>query len=421
MEKPSVSLKLRFLLLCALHFFTIFAWNIDSSFSFEMDAEYRSIPTERGFELIDPLPIDSEYQSDLLTYSTTATDILNFSSPRHFYLSAGSLSATQFDFQLRAQIIEALNPNLLFKFLRTAQENYEEAVRSSFVELQARLSESSIWFAAYGTLARLKKEDDVGFAILWRPAENHELRLFATFADFTRSERNDTGDYFVGPSPMATGLKWVRNRSKLYRELLIRGESSVEWRDPNSSRSYAFGHRLISGTLRRSDSDDDRSWLALRWQWDSKHTGIMSLDGVGSVTGRDLIDRDRQQIELRRNLFLNGNQSTQVGALWVARQWRDENGRELQHQNFSPFMSFRHDLENGGVELGIEATKFEALGDRSLGSATVRTEAMESRLNGRYHFIFENGASLSLALTFDIDRAEGGAFEGGHGKFQTTF
>ncbi len=398
---------------------------MDAAQSFEMDGEYRSIPTDRGFELIDPLPVDSEYQSDLLTYSTTSTDVLSFSSPRHFYLSAGSLSATQFDFQLRAQIVEPLNPNLVFKFLRTEQENYEEAARSSFVELQARIGESSFWFAAYGTLARLKKEDDVGFAILWRPAENHELRLFSTFADFTRSERNDTGDYFVGSVPMALGLKWVRNRSKLYRELLIRRESEVEWRDPNSSRSYSFAHRLVSGTLRRSDSDDDRSWLSLRWQWDSKHTGITSLDAFGGVIGRDVVDRNRQQIELRRNLFLDENQSMQAGVLWVARQWRDENGRELQHQNLSPFLSFRRDYKSGGIELGfelgIEATKFETLGDRSLGSATVRTDAIESRLNGRYHLTFENGATLSLALTFDVDRAEGGAFEGGHGKFETTF
>jgi hypothetical protein len=88
-------------------------------------------------------------------------------------------------------------------------------------------------------------------------------------------------------------------------------------------------------------------------------------------------------------------------------------------------LSFRRDYKSGGIELGfelgIEATKFETLGDRSLGSATVRTDAIESRLNGRYHLTFENGATLSLALTFDVDRAEGGAFEGGHGKFETTF
>ncbi len=387
------------------------------SFAFEIDGEYRSISTERGFELIDPRPIDSEYQSDLLTYSTSPSDVVGFSGLRHFYLSAGSLSATQFDFQLRAQVIEELSPGLVFKFLRTEHENYEEAVRNSIVELQARIAESSFWFAAYGTLARLKKEDDIGFSLLWRKTENHELRFFTTFADFTRSERNDTGDFFVGPGPMVTGLKWVQNRSKVYREFLIRRESSVEWRDPITSRSFTYGHHVVSGMVRRTDADESQSWLALRWQWDRKHTGILALDTNGSVTSRDLVDRDRYQIELRRNLVWNDDLSVQIGTLWVARQWRDENDRQLQHQNLSPFIDVRH----GGIELGIEATKFEALGDLSLGSSTVRTEAIESRLNGRYNFTFENGASLSLALTFDIDRAEGGAFEGGHGKFQTTF
>ena len=384
-----------------------------------MDGEYRSIQTERGFELLDPSPIDSEYQSDLLTYAVSPEDFLKFSERRHFYLSAGSLSATQFDFQLRAQIEEELSSGLVFKFLRTEHENYEEAIRSSVVELQARLSESAVWFAAYGTLARLKKEDDVGFAFLWRRPktenENRELRLFVTFADFTRSERNDTGDFFVGAGPVALGLKWVRESTNLYRELLIRRESSLEWRDPSSNRSYTYGHHAISGFLRRIDSGN---WLSLRWQWDRKHTGVLTLDTAANVTGRDYVDRDRQQVELRRHLVIDDLWSTQFGALWVARQWREENSRELLHQNLSPFFSVRF---GPGVELGIEATKFEALGDLSLGSATVRTEAIESRLNGRYHFAFENGATLSLALTFDIDRAEGGAFEGGHGKFQTTF
>lgn len=386
--------------------------------AFELDGEYRSISTERGFELIDPRPIDSEYQSDLLTYSTTASDVARFYGPRNFYLSAGSLSATQFDYQLRAQLIEELSPGLIFKFLRTEHENYEEAMRGSFVELQARLAESQFWFAAYGTLARLKKEDDVGLAVLWRKSENHELRLYTTFADFTRSERNDTGDYFVGPGPMVVGLKWVRNRSNVLRELSIRRESSVEWRDPNTSRSFTYGHNVVSGMLRRIDVDDDQSWLAFRWQWDRKHTGISIIDAGGSVTSRDLVDRDRHQFEVRRNLVWNEDLSVQFGVLWVARKWRDENDRQLHHQNLSPFLNVPF---ANGVEIGLEATKFEALGDLSLGSATVRTEAVESRLNTRYGFNFQNGATLSLALTFDLDRAEGGAFEGGHGKFQTNF
>lgn len=397
---------------------------ISRSFAFELDGEYPSIPTERGFELMDPSPIDSEYQSDLLTYSVLPEEMLKFSTRRHFYLSAGSLSATQFDFQLRAQVMEELRPGLVFKFLRTEHENYEEANRRSVVELQTRLAESAFWFAAYGTLARLKKEDDVGFALLWRrpqkqegkQEEDQELRLFVTLPDFTRSERNDTGDFFVGSGPLAVGLKWVRESSKAYREFLIRREPSVEWRDPSTSRSYTYGHQAVSGFLRRHDSA--ANWFSLRWQWDRKHTGVSALDASGAVTGRDLVDRDRQQIEMRRNQVLGDSWSFQFGGLWVARQWREENGRQLLHQNLSPFLNVRNE---NGIELGIEATKFEALGDLSLGSATVRTEAIESRINGRYHFSFENGASLSLALTFDIDRAEGGVFEGGHGKFQTTF
>ncbi len=395
---------------------------VDVSHAFENDGEYRSIPTERGFELIDPALVDSEYQSDLLTYSANAEEFESFAANRHFFVSAGSLSATQFDFQLRAQVIEKLNPGLIFKFLRTEQENYEEASRSSIVELQSRIAESSFWFVAYGQLARLKKEDDVGIALLWRgEAENH-LRVFVTMADFTRSERNDTGDFFSGRSPMVFGFKWARAGGQLSRELLLRRESNVDWRDPNFNRAFTYENQFVAAhfLIRNSIGEGElgREWTSLRWQWDRKHTGISTISGTGGLTAANLIDRDRQEMEMRHHRQIGEDLAIEFGVLWVARQWKDENRNELLHQNLLPFMSFRH---RSGFELGLEATKFDALGDLSLGSASVRTEAIESRVNGRYKIEFENGADLVLALTLDLDRAEGGAFEGGHGKFQTTF
>lgn len=407
-----------------LHFFSvlIFVGFASTSHGFEIDGEYRSISTERGFELIDPKNIDSEYQSDLTTYSTTPADVLLFNQTRHFSISAGSLSATQFDFQLRAQFIEELSPKLTFKFLRTEQENYEEAANSSVVELEAQVLESPIWISVYGSLSRMKKEDDVGLAIQWRNGSESVLRVFASQPDFTRSERNDLGDFFVGQGPMVSGLKWTIKNERLVNELLLRQEQAVQWRDPNSSRDYLYENRVVSGMhiLRDMNSDDSSpgGWSSFRWQVDQKHTGVSTLGAGNQVTSRDTFDRERQEFELRRNTPLGSEAAAEFGAVWMARRWRDENFKELFHQNLGIFVNV---IFASGWDIGVEATKFEALGDLSLGSSTIRTDAIESRLNTAYRFQFKNQATLKLALTFDLDRAEGGVFEGGHGQFQTTF
>jgi hypothetical protein len=126
----------------------------------------------------------------------------------------------------------------------------------------------------------------------------------------------------------------------------------------------------------------------------------------------------------------------EAGIAWVGRRWEDGQSRKLIHENLMFFFDWRPsavseaEIKNlgeaiSGPEIGLETTRFAKHGDASLGSPTTRDLAWESRLNSRYRWVFEKDGErigeLSLALTFDVDRTEGGFFEGGHGQFQISF
>jgi hypothetical protein len=404
-----------FLVIAILAFFSSL-----SAEAFEIDSEYRSIATERGYagllEALQPKPIDSEYQSDILTYSDSPFLVLgSFGESKNiFSTSAGSLSATQFDFRLRAKCAQSLTEDLRFVFLRTEQENYEEQASGSFVELQYRLAQSRLWLAAYGSLARMKREDDVGLALLWRDAEGavkREHRVYVTFPDFTRSERNDAGDRFVS-NPVSFGWKFESSRDGIYRSSEVRRESDVEWRDAAAGVEYGM---TMASFQRVTDK------TSFRVQLDRKRVTKNTFDASGVVTAKEGLVRERSEVEWRRRLQVV---SVEGGAAWVVRRWEDVLGRKLTHENLMFFMDWRPWVV-AGPEFGLEATRFARHGDASLGSLTTRELAWESRLNTRYRWVFQKDdrplAELSVALTFDLDRAEGGVFEGGHGQFHLQF
>jgi hypothetical protein len=395
--------------------------------AFEIDSEYRTIPTDRGFQEIrdsvSPSQIDSEYQSDLLTYTDSPFSISYESAAVFFETSAGSLSATQFDFRLRAKFIKPLSENLRFVFLRTEHENYEEQSSTSIVELQYRLNEP-FWISTFGTLDRMKREDDVGFALTWRDQElgqAREARFYITFPDFTRSERNDASDRFQS-NPSVIGLKLIRSRPDLFRLIEFRRESPVSWRDATEGLYYEmtfFSYKRVTP-----------SW-ALRAQFDRKQAAKQSFDISGAVTSEDGMTRHREQLEWRQRM-----KRLEAGIAWVGRRWEDGQSRKLIHENLMFFFDWRPsavseaEIKNlgeaiSGPEIGLETTRFAKHGDASLGSPTTRDLAWESRLNSRYRWVFEKDGErigeLSLALTFDVDRTEGGFFEGGHGQFQISF
>ncbi len=398
----------------------------------EVAPEFHTFPTWRGLQLLDPRLIDSEYQSDLEAYSESPLRRSWLNAKNFFAVSAGSLSATQFDSRLQAQLATELSDRLEFRFHRLENENYEETLKASLLELAYRLDQEW-WISAYGSLERFKKEDDVGFALIWRQrdafASNpspdgaasvnsavlaQEFRLFATQVDFTRSERSDSGDTFTrGKAPWSFGYVYRMPHLQTY----LRRESKTEWVSPTDDRRMT--HEKTAWGYARRDADRGQ---AIRLFADRLTQSLATISTGATRSWR----RDRLEAEYRRRYALEtsnpkGSQ-IDVGLSWVRREWENEVSSRMIHQQTSPLISWLENGDTPGWEVSYGGTWFRAFEDLSLGPAQLKSTAWESRLNLRRHIHFERRGRLELALTFDLDGGgEFGTFEGGHGQFVVEF
>lgn len=411
--------------------------------AFEFDPEYRSIVTSRGFQMINPAQLDSEYQSDLVTYSLQPHALLQIARGRmvrdqghvagSFLVSAGSLSATQFDQKLRAEVQSQLSETFHFRFLRFEDGNYEESSNHSIIELSGSLVKGTwgeLSVGAYGELSRQKKEDDLGIALVHRYGFGSggdqptalgviETRFFFNQIDFTRSERNDEGDRFEeGAAPYVWGAvsRYLGDGGRSSLEVFFRSETPLRWRDPAVGQTFGYRYTVAGGTWIRATTQDpnDRVTEMIRFQYDEKMTSLTQFSD-GSVRS---VDRKRWALEARKGFEWRDGWVFEPGAMLILREWSNELQSRAFHQNVAPYFWLHH---RSGVELGYESTVFQSLGDSRLQSPTLREEAIESRLNTRYRIRFKERGDLVLALTWDVDRAEGGLFEGGQGQFVFRF
>lgn len=378
-------------------------------------------------QLADPRLIDSEYQSDIEAYAESPLRRSFLNNKNFFSVSAGSLSATQFDSRLQAQLKTQLSDRYEFRFHRVEHENYEEALRASLIELAYRLDQEW-WLSAYGSLERFKKEDDLGVALIWRqqdaftsgasndsssPHETlaQEFRLFATQVDFTRSERSDSGDTFAqGKAPWSFGYVYRTPNLENY----LRRESKTEWISPADDRRMTHEKTAFGHTQRDSNRKHAVRLFADRL--------TQSLTTISSATTRSL-RRDRLEAEYRRRYSLEATGSQiEVGLSWVRREWQNELDARMIHTQTSPLISWLENGDSPGWEIAYGGTWFRASEDLSLGAANLKSAAWESRLNLRRLIAFDTRGRLELALTFDLDGGgEFGTFEGGHGQFVVEF
>lgn len=412
----ALALILMFMILFGLMFAT------SPAFTAEVAPEFQSFPTWRAMQLADPRLIDSEYQSDIEAYAESPLRRSFLNDKNYFSVSAGSLSATQFDSRLQAQLKTQLSDRYEFRFHRVEHENYEEALRASLIELVYRLDQEW-WISAYGSLERFKKEDDIGVALIWRQRDAfssgqsqpdslaQEFRLFATQVDFTRSERSDSGDTFArGKAPWSLGYVYRTPHLESY----LRRESKTEWISPADDRRMTHEKTAFSHTQR-----DPNRQHAVRLFADRLTQSLTTISSAASRSFR----RDRIEAEYRRRYSLEATGSQiEVGLSWVRREWQSESDARLIHTQTSPLISWLENGDSPGWEVGYGGTWFRASEDLSLGAAGLKSAAWESRLNLRRLIAFDTRGRLELALTFDLDGGgEFGTFEGGHGQFVVEF
>jgi len=421
-------------------------FSLRTAHAFDIFPEFHALSEleQSGFD--DVARIDSEYQSDVITYlHPLSWDPVFFSRPQAFDFTLGSLSSKLFLQQSRLRVRKRVLPRLDFRFTYFTQRDLDVDQTRAIIELTHELSKR-FSLSLYGEPSHFKRENDAGIAVLYRPADAHEIRAFHTWVDFTRQEHNDRGDFFTeGKEPTSYGfvgrcfdcLKLFSDSDGIQRswlEYFARRETPTEWHFPDADAIYGY-ELWTAGLKARIEANVNTKTLAanLRLQFSRKYESRRSISEAAEFAERTV---DRRLIESLGSIEIPigsvlGRMATfEPGVGWFHRFYRERDGMFLEHRNLLPHAWIhmrgmeRAQGQFDSLSLGYEVTFFRSEGVPDPGARELKAWAAEHRVNFRYAFALEDDALLTLALTFDPDsvaRRESGFFEGGNGQFRVFF
>ncbi|MCM2280957.1 MAG: hypothetical protein NDI61_03825, partial [Bdellovibrionaceae bacterium] len=187
--------------------FTLTTLYARTSHTFDFFPEFGALDAVEAETLDSPQALDSESQSDVLTYMPDLqSDAAFFSRPMAFELALGSLSAKQFLHYQRVRLSKMLSEGLELRFTHWIQRDLEEDRERQILELLSTVS-PAFGVSLYGIPSREKEEIDLGVALLLWPRSGQEIRMFHTWTDVVREERSQGGDRFVSSqNPNSIGL-----------------------------------------------------------------------------------------------------------------------------------------------------------------------------------------------------------------------
>jgi hypothetical protein len=405
-----------------------------SSHAFDVFPEFHGLSESDLHEIEGARLIDSEYQSDYLTYLTPLKwdrDLFTAKSALDF--SLGSLSNTHFMERTRLRaigpLIDSSQSCLEFRFTFLNERDHETDQAHAIFELVKNFT-PKFALSLYGEPSYYKRENDLGIALLLMPNHGHEIRWFLTWVDLTRELHNDQPDFFTrGHEPFLTGIigrcHGCFGGKGDWLEYFFRWQNPTEWQRPLEKYTYkstsdAFGLSFII-----NDTN-------LRFQYTrSNEANIPHPD-----LNRDPQGMDHRRLELLLTHEWRASHVTQAklrafepGFGWFYRDWTSLPGEHLTHRNLMPFIWFHFDgparaTGHDSMSLGFETTVFSSNAESSLAAKGLKSYSVEHRANFRYQWTLKSDATLGLTASADLDaliRGSGGIFEGGHGWFRTTF
>lgn len=407
--------------------------------------EYESMSESEPGSLDSAKKVDSEYQSDALTYApSTWSDSFWLAREQAFELSNGSLSSHHFFDYHRLKLRKRILSGVDFKFVYLRQRDFEIDRVNAILELEARIA-PRFFLALYGEPAFFKRQDDVGVAAIYRPRAGCEARAFYTWVDVTRRQLNDRVDNFIeGEEPASYGavVRCLSAEGKQalgtggrvdFRELLLaerwqlalRREPGVRWRFPNPGEDWRFERGLAQFEAISRLTDDAAFFV--RAQWDQKWEAREALPGSTGVVNESLDKRRLQTLVGANWAPQNALWAYQLGFAWVDRRWDGASNGMVFHRNWVPHAwvfipTVQRPWGSDRTDIGYESTFFRGEGDSSSRAEGAYNWAVEHRLNLRYEWALEEGAALSLLASFDLDKIHtGGRFEGGNAQFRISF
>lgn len=405
-------------------FWLVLVFFCEISSAFDILPEYQGLSEADLLKFETPLEVDSEYQTIMNAYTYSAEWEREWSeSRRALDLSVGSLSNSRFFQYNRLKIEVPLTDGLNFHFHGFQQRDREVDQTRHILELSQKLT-SQFRINAYGEPSTFKRENDIGFALLWLPVQNWQNRFYYTFHDLTRADHNDKPDKFVGgQSPNSVGWSLSGLSGPVWLHAGFRYDQPVKWLRPQESRLFRYSKTLIyaDGILRLSD----RLRLSTRLQFDET-LKAQDRDTAASALTPESWRLSRQ---FARFSLIEGNPEDPWGLeaslMHAQRRWKALAG-EMSHFNelASAALNIRGTRRGDAFDhyrVEYEVGFFRRFGDMNL-APTQKDSPAEHRLQTAYEFTFNNRARLKLALNFDADQwTPAPTFEGGQGQFRTEF
>lgn len=407
--------------------------------AFDIFPEFHSLTEAEASSLDQTYIIDSEYQSDAITYMRPSHWDAEFhAASMAFDLTFGSFNNTHFLHYDRLKLRKSLLDTLEFRFTYFKERDFDTDQSHAILELVQRLS-PRFSLSVYGQPSHFKRQNDLGIALLVHFSETHELRVYNTWVDFTRPEHNDRTDTFVkGNEPIAIGFtdRWYSPEGSTpgqFFETYLRYESPVRWDFKYDRYEYKYNKFTIGTGSRLSMPWWNDTFLNTRIQYSKKHEGFEPYADDSPKTQSSL-ERSLFKLALSAEFpagkFYGRNTVIEPGLGWFHRTWYDDKNESLEHRSFlaNIWLKFEGPERRAGqfdeVSLGYETTFFSSAGDPKLAANELKSWAVEHRANLRYTFRFHDRAELAVTVSGDPDaavRGSGGLFEGGNGQFRVFF
>lgn len=397
------------------------------SFAFESFPEFQSLTENEEAVFEGPKRLEPEMLSDVLAFSKMIDwEYAFLKNPLAADFSVGSISSRHFRMDNRVRFKRLIDNSLEFRITYFNDSHLERESEHFIPEIIFWFTPYSqgpkIGIGAYGEPALYKRNDDTGLALFIKPHDLHEIKVFNTFIDVTRTQRNDRSDRYIEPyTPNARGVvgrAW--NEHGEFLEYGGRYETKTKWLFPDSDYTYQYWKTM--GFVFGSKNISESLTLQLRAQWDRKFEA-KNAGTSSTLTESEAWITTRSQA-LIRTVF---NNKWTWGALLADRKW-ERNGEKVEWFDVIPHVWYKmNGFQRSGAQdffwIGIDSLWHQADGPLVLRNNDDQVDqTFEERLNLVYDFSFRDQISLKLMATFDLDEfGSKRSWEGGNAQFKVHF
>ena len=388
--------------------------------AFSLFPEFRGASEDSADAVESPDKINSEYSSDYLTFLKPFSWEKNFwANPNAFDLSTGSLSGEEFQIQDRLKLHQwILEGKLQFRFTYFAERDYEIDQDHKILELVYK--PHPFWgLSLSGETSLYKAEDDLGVGLLFTPNEKSEHRLFYSWTDFSRNDRNTEPDRFL-KEPVRYGTVGRHFEGPFFVSYAFTNAPQLKWDFPTDQREYVASDWLTEFEM-QYDFESGQSF-AIDVTFDE--SSELEAPTAGAPLIPKTVRRKRALARTETSLWWQAYR-LRAGVAYFYRDYEINQDRVLFRDTL-PYFGFGLKPKNFEQlvwqnELSVEATHFNPADSAKI-VANAEKETGEYRLNWRTGFDFKKQGELALLLTFDLDEfGTGRTWEGGNAQFRFWF